>query len=195
MSSTTAIGISGTSRYGSPAGVRRNDASRRGGPRTGRSGREVAAGAFLASGASASAEAPSALRRHSVGFLLTRRRVAVGSRLAAAVGGRAAARGASPPTRRSMPSIRPPRPSPPLPAPQQFERVDAELLEELFQRFGVGRRLDRLLFVHFAEGEVEFDFGFFAAALRFDRQVGGDFADDVVFADVDVGVRLLDRAR
>jgi hypothetical protein len=80
---------------------------------------------------------------------------------------------------------------------EQFDRVDAELQEEVVERLGPPRRRDLLLLVDPGQGQVEIELDAFRAvaggAGRFDRQLRRDPAHDVVVADVDVGVGGPDR--
>jgi hypothetical protein len=79
---------------------------------------------------------------------------------------------------------------------QQFDRVDPELQEQLFERLRVGGRFEALFFVDAVEGGFQLEFDLFALRLRrFDRQFDRELADDVVVADGDFDVRPLDRLR
>src|SRR5690349_20546311 len=112
----------------------------------------------------------------------------VGVVVGAATGGRTA-RGAGDPFQEAAKAAA-------LPGFEQFERVDAEFLEQIFDRLRAGGRGEALLLVDPAEGQLQLQFDLFVGRFgRGDGQFGVDFADDVVVADVEVDVGFFDRLR
>ena len=87
----------------------------------------------------------------------------------------------------------PAQPGAALRALEQFDRVDPELLEEVVERLGAVRGRDLLFLVDAVQREVDFDLHLFAGAFGLDVEFGGEAADDLVVADVDVRVGGLQR--
>src|SRR3954453_80388 len=181
-SRATATGISGASRYGQPVGVRRKDASRRG------------PAGFTAARPARLFEQARALLQVGRGLGLLQALhvflLGLGAALFGAFRGGAAAGRA--------PGDAVEQPTEPAAAArfQQFDRVDPELQEQLFQWLRVGGRFEALFFVDAVEAGFQLEFHLFALRLRrFDRQFHGELADDVVVADGDFDVRPLDRLR